>query len=71
MTIPFWWPGMNRQYLLFLGALGIALLITTVLFYGNVRFTFCFLEVFAVPCVAFGIDRWRDRHRSHEPAFRA
>jgi hypothetical protein len=71
ITIPFWWPGMNRQYLLFLAALGVAHLITTVLFYGSVRFTFCFLEVFTVPCVAFGIDRWLDRHRTRQPAFRA
>lgn len=68
ITIPFWWPVMNRQYLLFLAALGIAHLVTTLLFYGNVRFTFCFLEVFAAPCVAVGIDRWLDRHRKQEPA---
>lgn len=61
ITIPFWWPGMNRQYLLFLAALGISHLITTVLFFGLVRYTFCFLEVFTVPCVGFGIDRWLDR----------
>ena len=69
ITIPFWWPGMNRQYLLFLAALGITHLITTVLYFGQVRYTFCFLEVFAVPCVAFGIDRWLDRHRQAGASF--
>ena len=69
ITIPFWWPGMNRQYLLFLAALGISHLITTVVFFGQVRYTFCFLEVFAVPCVAFGIDRWLDRRRQAEASF--
>jgi antibiotic biosynthesis monooxygenase (ABM) superfamily enzyme len=59
---------MNRQYLLFLAALGITHLITTVLFHGALRFTFCLLEVFAIPCVAFGIDRWLDRHRRRKPA---
>jgi hypothetical protein len=69
ITIPFWWPGMNRQYLLFLAALGISHLITTVLFFGLVRYTFCFLEVFTVPCVGFGIDRWLDRRRRAKASF--
>ena len=69
ITIPFWWPGMNRTYLLFLAALGISHLVTTLVFFGQVRYSFCFFEVFAVPCVAFGIDRWLERRRRREASF--
>jgi hypothetical protein len=62
LTLPYWWRGINRYYLLILASMTIAHLITTVMFYGSTRFTWCFLEVFFIPCAAFGIDRWLDRH---------
>jgi hypothetical protein len=65
ITIPIWWRGMNREYLLFLAALLISHLISTVILHGEIRYTFCFLEVFAIPCAAFGVDHWLDRFRRH------
>jgi len=58
VTIPFWWHAMNRYYLVFLLALGISHIVTTILIDGQVRYSFCFFELFALPCAAFGVDRW-------------
>ena len=67
VTAPFWWRGMSRPYLLFLAALGITNLITTVVFYGSVRQNFCFFEVFTVPCTVLGIGAWMDARRKRKP----
>lgn len=55
---PHWWPRMNREYLLILGAIGICHLITTVLFYGSARLSYCFFDVFSLPCVYCGFEHW-------------
>lgn len=49
----------NEWYALFLAAMLVVTVITTVVCYGTYRFTFC-VEVYLIPCVAvFLIERWR------------
>lgn len=69
LTLRFWWPVMDRRYLLFLAALAISHVITTVLIDGQVRYSFCFFELFALPCAALGVDRWLTSRRAepHPP----
>jgi hypothetical protein len=33
---------------------------TTAVYYGVFRFTHCFIEIFLVPSIAFGLQRWWD-----------
>ncbi len=56
--MPFWWPKMNRTYLLFCLAMAITQVLTTAIFYGLFRFTHCYVEVFFVPCIALGLQQW-------------
>jgi len=58
ISLPFWWPRINRLYLTFLAAIAIGHLITTVVFYGSPRFGCCFFEVFFIPCIFFGMEQW-------------
>lgn len=57
-TLSWWWRPLDRLYLLFLAAMLAVVLPTTLVFYGNYRFTHCTLEVFFVPCIALGVSRW-------------
>jgi len=66
-TWKFWWPVMDRRYLLFLAAVAISHVITTILIDGQLRYSFCFFEIFTVPCAALGMDRWLARRRDHRP----
>jgi hypothetical protein len=56
--LPFWWPRMNRTYLLFCLAMAVVHVITTAVYYGLYRFTHCYVEVFFVPCIAYGLQEW-------------
>jgi hypothetical protein len=55
---PYWWPKMNRAYLLFFAAMAITQIITTTMYYGIYRFTHCYIEVLFVPCIAVGLQEW-------------
>jgi hypothetical protein len=54
----FWWPVIDRIYLLFCSAMLAVHIITTAIYYGSSRFTFCWVELFLLPCIALGLDRW-------------
>jgi hypothetical protein len=56
--LPFWWPGMNRTYLLFCLAMAVVHVITTAMYYGLYRFTHCYVEVFFIPSIAYGVQLW-------------
>ena len=55
---------MDRNYLFFLTALGISHVMTTLLIDGQLRYTFCFFELFTIPCAALGLERWLERRRA-------
>ena len=57
-TIRLWWRAMDRNYMFFLAALGISHIMTTLLIDGQLRYSFCFFELFTIPCAALGLDRW-------------
>ena|SRR5271165_2925814 len=59
--LPYWWPKMNRAYLLFLAAMAITQIITTAMYYGIFRFTHCYVEILFVPCLAVGLQEWNAR----------
>jgi hypothetical protein len=69
--IPYWWPQMNRTYVFFLAALILCHVITTVIFYGSARFSYCFLEIFFVPCIFCGIEMLLSRRLSGSSRFPA
>jgi hypothetical protein len=69
--IPYWWPQMNRTYVFFLAALILCHVITTVIFYGSARFSYCFLEIFFVPCIFCGIEMLLSRRLSGSSRFSA
>jgi hypothetical protein len=54
---PWWWPALNRTYLLVVLAMLAAHLVTTVVYYADSRFTHCFVEIPFVPCIFLGIER--------------
>jgi hypothetical protein len=55
-----WWcAAANRLYLMVLCAMFSIVLITTVVYYGSFRFTHC-AELFFIPCILLGWQRWRD-----------
>jgi hypothetical protein len=56
--LPFWWPGMNRTYLLFCLAMAVVHVITTAVYYGLYRFTHCYVEILFVPAIAYGLQQW-------------
>jgi len=57
--LPFWWPSMNRNYLRFCLAMFAVNLFAAVVYYGASRFTHVFVEVFFIPCIVLGLQRWR------------
>lgn len=63
-TLPWWAPHINRTYLLFCAAMAIVHLITTAVYYGTFRFTHCYMEIFFIPAIAYGIQEWRCRRQS-------
>jgi hypothetical protein len=56
--LPFWWPSMNRTYLLFCLAMAVVHVITTAVFYGLYRFTHCYVEVLLIPTIMYGAQQW-------------
>jgi hypothetical protein len=63
--LPFWWPGVNRTYLLFCLAMAVVHVITTAVYYGLYRFSHCYVEVFFVPLIAYGLQQlWDTRHET-------
>lgn len=62
--LPFWFPKINRTYLLFCLAMAIIHVITTALYYGLYRFTHCYIEIFLIPCIALGLQEWRTMSRN-------
>jgi len=56
--LPFWWPSMNRTYLLFCLAMAVVHVITTAVFYGLYRFTHCYVEILLVPPIMYGAQQW-------------
>lgn len=61
--VRWWWPATNRLYLLLLCAMFSIVLITTVIYYGNYRFTHC-VELFFIPCILLGWQRAGSRSRT-------
>ncbi len=59
-----WWPAMDRLYLLIFFASLLVTLATVVLYYGVFRFTHCAIEVLYVPCILLGFQRWRSARSS-------
>ena len=55
--LPFWWPFMNRTYLLFCLAMFIVHIATTAIYYGVYRFTHCYVEILFIPCIAYGLQQ--------------
>lgn len=59
-----WWRRIDQRYLLFLGSMSLVHLATTTVYYGQFRFSHCFLEIFLVPCIFIGLQNWfASRHR--------
>ena len=56
--LPFWWRSMNRTYLLFCLAMAVVHVITTAVYYGLYRFSHCYVEIFFVPSILYGIQQW-------------
>jgi hypothetical protein len=52
-----WWRRMNSLYLWFVAGMFLIVLVTTVRYYGNYRFTHCMLEVFLIPLIALACER--------------
>jgi 4-amino-4-deoxy-L-arabinose transferase-like glycosyltransferase len=70
LLLPYWWWSIDRKYILFLGSMIIVHLVTTVIYYGEFRFTHCFVEIFFVPCIFLGLQNWLAvRHQTAKRIF--
>jgi hypothetical protein len=58
LLLPYWWWSIDRKYILFLGSMSIVHLATTAVYYGEFRFTHCFVEIYLVPCIFLGFQNW-------------
>ncbi len=61
---PYWRGRMGTPYALVFVSMAFVQLLTTVVYYGVFRFTFCFSEVLLIPCIAVGLDQLRRRFTS-------
>lgn len=64
VALPFWIRRINRTYLLFCVAMAVVHVITTAVYYGVFRFTHCYMEIFFIPAIAYGIQGWWNRGHS-------
>jgi hypothetical protein len=67
VTLPLWWTRLDRSYLLLLAALTFINIITTVVYYGNYRFTYVAAEFFLIPVLAVSLNAWIARRAAPEP----
>ncbi len=51
-----WCRSMNSLYLWFVAGMFLVVLVTTVRYYGNYRFTHCMWEVFLIPLVGRSLE---------------
>jgi hypothetical protein len=58
--LPYWWPEMDREYLLILLSMSAVHLLTVTVYYGVFRFTHCFVEIPLLPCIFLGLQRFLD-----------
>jgi len=58
VLVRFWWADAGRLYLVWLGANFGLVLATTILYYGTYRFTHCTVEIFFLPLISLGLEKW-------------
>jgi hypothetical protein len=62
-----WWPALDRRYLLIAAAMFLVNLVTIVIYWGVYRFTHTSVEIFFLPPIALGLSRLMSR-RGPDPA---
>ena len=63
LLLPFWWRKTALPYVLLFAGMTLVHLWTTAVYYGCSRFTYCFFEVFLIPCIAVGAEQWISTRR--------